>query len=286
MTKLNYLIVMLFLGSSIALNSLYAQQDVFYTQFWNVQNYYNPANAGLHYKHETTVLGSSQLRHWNYAPNDLLFGSSVKVDKLHGGIGINYLLHDDFVLTSNKIKLNYNYQFAFKNEHVLSLGGAVGVNMINYKRIFMEIMPSIDDETGAGFTADLGVVYKMRKMNLGVSFTQIPEQRIAEFSKEKTKMIVQADYIFGKDSGLQFKPQAFFMTDFNFSSLHLNGLVMYKNTFIAGIGYVHDDSFSAVLGWNIKTKYCLTYSYDLTVSKLNNGVSGGSHELSFGFRLK
>jgi hypothetical protein len=51
-----------------------------------------------------------------------------------------------------------------------------------------------------------------------------------------------------------------------------------------GTWFRNRDAF--ILTTGITTNlFKIGYSYDITVSKLNNGISGGSHELSMGINL-
>lgn len=58
----------------------------------------------------------------------------------------------------------------------------------------------------------------------------------------------------------------------------------YKDMFYFGVGHRYGDAFIGLLGFNLNQIAILTYSYDYTVSTLNN-YSGGSHSLTLGFRI-
>jgi hypothetical protein len=66
--------------------------------------------------------------------------------------------------------------------------------------------------------------------------------------------------------------------------LNIGAYLKYEN-FTIGAWYRNRDAFIMTVSINTD-KFKVGYSYDLTVSKLGNGISGGSHEISMGINLK
>jgi len=79
-------------------------------------------------------------------------------------------------------------------------------------------------------------------------------------------------------------PNVIYQYQNGFQELSIGTYIKYGN-FTVGAWYRNRDAF--ILCFGITTdKFKLGYSYDLTVSKLGNGISGGSHEVSMGINLK
>ena len=78
-------------------------------------------------------------------------------------------------------------------------------------------------------------------------------------------------------------PNIIYQYQNGFQELNIGTYIKY-GSFNFGAWYRNRDAFILTLGINTG-KFKLGYSYDVTVSKLNNGVSGGSHEVSLGINL-
>jgi hypothetical protein len=78
-------------------------------------------------------------------------------------------------------------------------------------------------------------------------------------------------------------PNVIYQYQRGFQELSIGTYVKYGG-FNAGVWYRNRDAFILTVGINTG-KFKLGYSYDVTVSRLNNGVSGGSHEISLGLNL-
>ncbi len=271
--------------------NLYAQQEHLFTQFWNTKNLFNPATSGLNYKHQATLLARWQWVGANGAPDSQLASYSVKLDKLHGGIGVSYFRDKIGFSIQHQLKVNYSYQIQLKNESILSIGLSGGIN--NYRMTPTWVPPTTDPDPSlpesfkqTNFMSDFGIAYSRNKFNTGISVTQLNVQSNSYSYQYAEHFYLFADYIFGKASGFQFKPQVWVRTDLVKLSSDINLTSFYKEKYSLGIGYRNRDAFCLNLGWDIKNKFRIGYAYDITVSKLNNAVSGGSHEFVLGFLLK
>ena len=99
-----------------------AQQEPLITQFWNAQNYFNPATAGVKLKHEAAFIARDQWAKLNNNPLSQLASYAVRLQKTHSGIGVNYVHETIGFSKTNKLKFNYAYHLKLKNEGIISFG--------------------------------------------------------------------------------------------------------------------------------------------------------------------
>jgi len=79
-------------------------------------------------------------------------------------------------------------------------------------------------------------------------------------------------------------PNIIYQYQQGFQELNIGTYVKY-GAFNAGAWFRNRDAFILTIGVNTGT-FKVGYSYDVTVSRLNNGISGGSHEVSLGIYTK
>lgn len=293
MTKLSILYTS-FVGFLIlSATKINAQQDVLFSQFSNTKNLFNPATSGLNYKIQTCAIARKQWLEVNGSPLSQYINYSMKLEKFNSGIGANYYRDKIGFSERNTIKLNYAYHLKFKNDRVLSFGLAAGI--MNYKMSASWIAPTTTSDPNlpqnindSQFTADFGIAYSQKKLNVGISSTHLTEERFLSGNtvyQSARHYYMFADYTFGKEEGFQFRPELLVISDQVKISAQINAVGMYKDRYYLGIGYRSSDAIIAMIGWDIKKKFRVGYAYDKTINLLNS-TSTGSHEIVLGFYLK
>ncbi len=267
--------------------NIYAQQDPFYSQFWNTQQRFNPSVTGMKEQNELHVLARWQWVEISGAPKTQLITYGSKLNKLNSGIGFVYEHDQTGFLRNHNVKMNYAYHLKFKDAHHLSFGVAAGTNIqsLNGLLIFPDTSIAYNDR-GVGFTSDLGMFYTFKRFDLGLSLTRIAESRALPMSKGMPHYYLYMGHVFGKKEGLQIKPQVFYRYNNGFAAFDLNTLFAYRSIYQLGLTFRNGDSYGITAAYTFKKILNISYSYDTTVSKLNNGVAGGSHEVHLGLCLK
>ena len=266
-----------------------SQQDPLYGQFWNTQQRFNPAYTGLNNRHEAHALARWQWVGLYGAPETQLITYGAKLEKINSGVGLVYEHENIGISDFNMLKLNYAYHLKLKKEHILSFGLAAGLNTIRYSEEWISAIPEASQpESGLNFglTSDLGIFYSFKKFNAGFSVTQLIDSKSTSYYAESRHFYFFSGYTFGKDDGFQIRPQVFLRFNNGYNAIDLNTLLTYQSKYLLGLTYRNRDFFGLTGGYTFKKRYNLSYSYEKTVSKLNNGISGGSHEIHLGFTLR
>lgn len=261
-----------------------AQQDPLLTQFWNISTSFNPATTGLSYKHQAGINYRNQWEKINGAPNTLFTTYNARIDKYKSGIGINYMYETIGELKQHRFDLNYSYHVDLGNEKKLAFGASVGFRELSFiPNYITELSPS----QGFGFLSNFGIAYKTKNFNIGLSSTQINEAKIKEVGFSYSRhYFFNASYDFNLTNNFTLKPQVLLRTDGVFMSTDINLLAIFQKQYWIGVTSRSRNTFSFMGGIDLKEKYRIGYNYDITYSRLNNGVSSGSHEIVLGFLLK
>ena len=293
----------------IGLSSFAAKaQDPTFTQFYANPLYLNPAFAGSHgcprfalnYRNEWPSLSG------NYVTYSASYDQYFK--NISGGFGV-LATHDQQgqgTINTSMLGLVYSYHLTLGRKWKMMFGARASWyqkfldwdkltfgDMIDPRRGFIYATGDVPRGGSRGFfDASAGTVIFNKHFFAGFAAHHLNtpnESMIIGNSPLPMRFTghMGAEIQLGRQSkysnGTSIMPNVIYQYQNGFQELSVGTYVKY-GAFNVGFWYRNKDAFIMTIGVNTG-KFKLGYSYDVTVSKLNNGVSGGSHEISLGLNL-
>ncbi len=291
----------------VSLDSL--AQDPTFTQFYANPLYLNPAFAGSHgcprfamnYRNEWPSLSG------NYVTYSASYDQYFK--NISGGFGI-LATHDQQgtgTINTSMLGLIYSYHLKVSNKFAMLFGARAAYyqktldwdkltfgDMIDGRRGF--VLTTKDEVRGGSrgfFDASAGFVGYSKHFFFGFAghhLNRPNESLIVGNSPLPIRLTghMGAEIPLGTKSKYNnttsIMPNIIYQYQQGFQELNIGTYIKY-GSFNAGAWFRNRDAFILTIGINTGT-FKLGYSYDVTVSRLNNGVSGGSHEVSLGINTK
>jgi type IX secretion system PorP/SprF family membrane protein len=283
-------------------------QDPTFTQFYANPLYLNPAFAGSHgcprfalnYRNEWPSLSG------NYVTYSASYDQYFK--NISGGFGV-LATHDQQgqgTINTSMLGLVYSYHLTLGRKWKMMFGARASWyqkfldwdkltfgDMIDPRRGFIYATGDVPRGGSRGFfDASAGTVIFNKHFFAGFAAHHLNtpnESMIIGNSPLPMRFTghMGAEIQLGRQSkyanGTSIMPNVIYQYQNGFQELSVGTYVKY-GAFNAGFWYRNKDAFIMTIGVNTG-KFKLGYSYDVTVSKLNNGVSGGSHEISLGLNL-
>ncbi len=283
-------------------------QDPAFTQFYANPLYLNPALAGSHgcprfavnYRNEWPQLSG------NYVTYSASYDQYFK--NISGGFGV-LATHDQQgqgTINTSMLGLIYSYHLTLNRKWKMLFGARAAWyqkfldwdkltfgDMIDPRRGFIYSTGDVPRGGSRGFfDASAGMVVFNKHFFAGFAAHHLNTPNESMIIGESNLPIrltghIGAEIPLGARSkysnATSIMPNIIYQYQNGFQELNIGTYIKY-GSFNFGAWYRNKDAFILTLGINTG-KFKLGYSYDVTVSKLNNGVSGGSHEVSLGINL-
>lgn len=283
-------------------------QDPTFTQFYANPIYLNPALAG---SYGCSRFASNYRNEWpglsgNYVTYSVSYDQYFK--SISGGFGV-LATHDQQgqgTINTSMLGLVYSYHITFSKKWKGMVGARAAWyqkfldwdkltfgDMIDPRRGFIYATGDVPRGGSRGFfDASVGAVIFNKSFFIGgaVHHLNTPNESLI-VGESKLPMRITghmgADIVLGKKSkysnNVSIMPNVIYQYQNGFQEINIGTYVKYSIVNF-GIWYRNRDAFIVTAGINTG-KFRLGYSYDLTISKLNNNVSRGSHEISLGLNL-
>lgn len=283
-------------------------QDPQFTQFYANPIYLNPAFAG---SQGCPRFASNYRNEWpsltgNYVTYSMSYDQYFK--NINGGIAV-IAMHDQQgqgTIFTSMLGAVYSYHLNVSRKFKMMFGARAAMvnkfldwdkltfgDMIDPRRGF--IYQTGDVQRGGSryyFDASAGMVGYNKHFFFGFAAHHLnrpDESMIIGSSRLPIRLTGHMGAKIPLGSKSQYRnvtsimPNIIYQYQNGFQELMFGTYVQY-GAFTAGAWFRNRDAFILTVGVDTG-KFRLGYSYDITVSRLNNGVSGGSHEISLGLTL-
>jgi type IX secretion system PorP/SprF family membrane protein len=287
-----YITVIVLLGGSIQ-----AQQLPQYTQYMLNEMAINPAVAG---KDNFADVRSNNRYQWmgiTDAPRTYMLTLHSPLKNRHMGLGTH--IYTDIVGPTRRvgISLAYAYHIKVAEKTRVSLGISAGIQQWGIDGHKLHLHDAGDENLLTQYQTKIvpdfggGLYIHNEKWYLGVSAPQLYQSpiRLYENGDHKgtlvTHFLVNGAYKFNASDDFKVEPS--FMLKYASPApvkLDVGARVIYQEQIWLGIGYRHNDAYTALLGFMYKNYLMIGYSYDFTTTNLKK-YSTGTHELMLGLRF-
>ncbi|MGO4911548.1 PorP/SprF family type IX secretion system membrane protein [Leeuwenhoekiella sp. W20_SRS_FM14] len=284
-----------FLILVLCCSSLYAQQEINYSQYMYNTMTINPAYAGSSDNFNIIANYKAQFTGINGAPETVSLGLESPVT-YNLGLGLN--ITRDALGPSEELNVdgNFSYSLQLSSQTYLSFGLKAGFRVLNVDFRKGEFdnpndplfMNNIDNQFMGVLGA--GAYLFSDKWYIGLSTPNFFSQEYYNdestmVNTEKLNLYLIGGYIFDVSNTIKFKPAVLF--DYvegapMRASLSANFLFLEK--FTAGVSYNVDAAVGALAGFQVSDNIFIGYAYDYNTSDFNR-YNDGSHEVLIKFSL-
>ncbi|MBL0154060.1 MAG: PorP/SprF family type IX secretion system membrane protein [Chitinophagaceae bacterium] len=293
-----YILIMLVMGTvtnlsaqQLQISSLYDLQGVFH----------NPSTAGVN----NSMVGVSYRTQWSGisgSPKTATFFGSFDIPKMNIGLG-GYVYNDKTGPTSRTgVELAFAKHIPTNNGGVFSMGLEARGQQYSLDRAKLTTTLGSDPAIGTSdnkfmFDAGFGISYTGKKLQLGVSASQLVQSKLDFYTGNLTRneegRLYRHYYFHGKytwrtDDNTTITPNVLVVylpnapTEYQFGAR-----VEHKEIFWWGVGYRVKQSFMLSAGVNINKKFTIGYSFDIYSTPLSVFDAGSnSHEILMRYNLK
>lgn len=272
-----------------------AQQDPQYTQYTYNPMTVNSAYTGSRGHMALLSLYRSQWVGIEGSPQTFTFSIDSPINE-YNGVGLSVIQDQLGPSSETYIDGNYAHHLILnRNGDKLAFGIKAGMRFLTIdwsKGIHRDPDVAFNENINGKLlpTIGAGAFYYSRNSYLGVSVPNFfnnetyDEVQDAQ-TTERMHFFVIGGYVFDINPLLKFKPS--FLGKYVAGaplSVDVSANFLLYETLNLGVNYRWDDSFSAILGFQVSPSINLGYAYDLTTTNLTN-YNSGTHEIFFRYQL-
>ncbi len=283
------------LAALIMFGSVWAQQQIMFTQYMFNQSFLNPAYTGIHDGVSISAIAREQWLGFEGAPNTQLLS-------IHSPIGFSPVSLGGMVVrdqigatTQYGAYFSYAYRIRMSNGTKLSLG--VQGNMTQYSQRFSTDAGADPTLAGANQTVyrpnfGTGVMWHADRFYVGLGVPHILNQAFDPNNPDSDSDLIRhyflsAGYVFGINEQFLIKPN-FLLKAVDGAPLQvdMNVNVLLRKILWVGLSYRSLDSFDAVVQLQVGPRLQVGYGFDFFTTTELSQVNSGSHELMLNYVIQ
>ncbi|MBN8703010.1 MAG: type IX secretion system membrane protein PorP/SprF [Bacteroidetes bacterium] len=276
-----------------------AQYDPMFTQYMFNEAFINPAYAGSKEAVSLTSLYRSQWVNIPGAPKTISFSAHAPL--MNNKMGLSFSLLNDKIGVANRTMSFVGYAYRFKlSKGLFSLGLQAGMNSIEEKLSQLNTTTQGDQLFAANTPTvrtpnfGFGMYYYTGRFYTGLSIPRLVNNDIKlnanqqiekknKFQPDNFHYFFVAGYVFDVADDIKLKPQMMTKVVKNAPiEVDMNVNVLLKELLWLGISYRTKADISALVGYQVTPQLLINYSYDYSLTALQQ-YNSGSHEIAINY---